>query len=649
MAGGEGHDGHQRGEGHRHDVAGPGVGRWPPRPRRPPPPGPARAMRRPVSVTVRGIRAATSPTAHTSHSPAEHDRAEQRGARIQGGGERRPDGRQRQPDTARRHAAPQPGRPGATPGRRARRRSGSGGPGSRPKICVSATSRGYSIAQQHGIDADPVMPSRARRHGPIGGMPVADDRLVPLPVGLATSIGSLPHCDPGEAVDFVLRHQHGLPAAPSLPARSRAEGMIAQAACGVPGVALPDDGSIDVDLAALDPEAPLTDPGFSSDSFVGLRAFLTAVADRRGPIKVSLTGPVTFGVALHAAGVPAELAFRVSAAAAERRARALVQYVTGRVPAGPAGGLRRRAQPDRGHGPRLPDRRRSTPSTWCRARWPQVERLAITGLHCCGTADWRLLLQAGAQILSLPARRRRSRPRPGRWPASSSGAAGWPGARCPPTVRSAPPSTGCGASSRRVWCELVTSGGCDPARLRTQAMITPACGLYRHGVTQAEQVLDVHQPAGRAPARPGHRRAPLGRRVTDWAPVGEPPWPASPCGCRRSSGSSATASGASGVRASQPFGRVTAVPPVEARSGPGRRSGRAGRRAARASSATTTSATTSSTSPRSPTPTTTRWSASCRPSRTQFPELITPDSPTQRGRRAGRRPPSPPVRARACR
>ena len=26
----------------------------------------------------------------------------------------------------------------------------------------------------------------------------------------------------------------------------------------------------------------------------------------------------------------------------------------------------------------------------------------MTGLHCCGTADWRLLMQAGPQILSLP-------------------------------------------------------------------------------------------------------------------------------------------------------------------------------------------------------------------------------------------------------
>src|SRR3954468_13599853 len=152
---------------------------------------------------------------------------------------------------------------------------------------------------------------------------MADDRLVPLPVGLSTSIGSLPPYAPPEAVDFVPRHQHRLPAAPSLPARSRREGMIAQAAYGIAGVTVLDDGSLAIDHAASDPEAPLSDPGFSSDGFVGLRAFINAVADRRGPIKISLTGPVTLGVALHAAGVDPDLAFRISGAAVAQRARSL--------------------------------------------------------------------------------------------------------------------------------------------------------------------------------------------------------------------------------------------------------------------------------------------------------------------------------------
>jgi hypothetical protein len=316
---------------------------------------------------------------------------------------------------------------------------------------------------------------------------VPDDGLVTLPVGLATSIGSLPHCDPGDAVDFVLRHQLGLPAAPSLPARSRAEGMVAQAACGVRGVELRADGSLAVDPTALDPDAGLVDPGFASDSFVGLRAFLTAVADRRGPIKVSLTGPVTFGMALHAAGVPADRAFEVAAAAVDERAAALVDYVAARVPQAQLVVFVDEPSLTRAMDPSFPispteaiDRVSGTLAV--------LERAAITGLHCCGPADWRLLLQAGAQILSLPADAGIE---------TSSGAAaaylergGWFAWGAVPTDR--PIGTTVDRLWRQlsgVWCEMVTAGGCDPARLRTQAMITPACGLYRHGVPQAEQVL----------------------------------------------------------------------------------------------------------------------------------------------------------------
>jgi hypothetical protein len=39
-----------------------------------------------------------------------------------------------------------------------------------------------------------------------------------------------------------------------------------------------------------------------------------------------------------------------------------------------------------------------------------------------------------------------------------------------------------------VWCEL-TRHGCDPVRLRTQSIVTPACGLAGHGPSQAEHTL----------------------------------------------------------------------------------------------------------------------------------------------------------------
>jgi hypothetical protein len=316
---------------------------------------------------------------------------------------------------------------------------------------------------------------------------LADERAVRLPVGLATSIGSLPHVDPGEAVDFILQTQPRLPAAPSLPARSRREGMIAQASHGVAGIVVHDDGSLTIDDAQLDPEAPLVDPGFGSDAFVGFRAFVTTIADRSGPIKISLTGPVTLGVALHAAGVERDLAFAVASAAVRQRARAMVQHVAQRAPQAqvvafldePAMGSA--MDPDF---PLLPLDAVDLVSGSLAA----LEPLAIGGLHCCGRADWRLLMQAGPEILSLPTDG-------GIESASGALAAflergGWVAWGAVPTDRPI------GTTVERLWrmlsvlwCTLVAEGGCDPVRLRTQAMITPACGLWRHGVPQAQQVL----------------------------------------------------------------------------------------------------------------------------------------------------------------
>jgi hypothetical protein len=125
-----------------------------------------------------------------------------------------------------------------------------------------------------------------------------------------------------------------------------------------------------------------------------------------------------------------------------------------------------------------------------------IEPHAITGLHCCGPADWRAVLQAGPQILSLPV---------GAGIEASAGAlssfierGGW-------VAWGAVPTDGpLGESAVRLWrrlsgqwCELVQAG-CDPVLLRHQALITPACGLALHGRDQADQVLTlVDQVAAR--------------------------------------------------------------------------------------------------------------------------------------------------------
>jgi hypothetical protein len=308
---------------------------------------------------------------------------------------------------------------------------------------------------------------------------------VRLPVGLSTTIGALPHCDPGEAVEFILRHTPALPSAPALPARSRREGMIAQAATGIAGVAVLADGSLDLCHRYLDPEAPIV-PGFGGDAYVGLRAFLTAFADREGPLKVYVTGPVTLGVALHAAGVEPALAFEIAGRAVRQRAAALADLVLRRVPGAqlvvfvdePA--IAQLTEPGF---PITPDAGVDMVS----GALAVLEGRAITGLHCCRRADWRLALGAGPDVLSLPV---------GAGLVDHAGTLADFLERGGRVAWGAVPVDGpVGTSVDYLWrrladefCQLA-NGGCDPAALRTNALVTPVCTLAHHGTTQADHVM----------------------------------------------------------------------------------------------------------------------------------------------------------------
>lgn len=311
-------------------------------------------------------------------------------------------------------------------------------------------------------------------------------KAIDLPVGAATSIGSLPHRAPDHAVALVLDEHPWLPAAPSLPRRSPLEGMIAQAAWGMPGVTVLDDGSLDLVLDAIDPEAPPADPDLAGEPFLGLRVFLDSIAGRTGWVKLQLTGPVTLGLALHAAGLDAERAFLAAGTAVRTRAEALLRLARRKVPGAPLlvfvdePGLAACMHPGF---PLGPDHAVDLVSGALAA----IEPHAVTGLHCCGTADWRLVLQAGPQVLSAPV------------DAGLEEASGTLGAfldRGGWVAWGAVPTDGpLGTTADRLWrhlselwCEMVRTG-CDPVRLRTQAIITPACGLALHGEPQAAHVL----------------------------------------------------------------------------------------------------------------------------------------------------------------
>jgi hypothetical protein len=318
-------------------------------------------------------------------------------------------------------------------------------------------------------------------------------RRVDFPLGLVTSIGSLPHRSADEAVRFVLEHQPALPAAPTIPTWQPAEGMLAQAGWGISGVTVRRNGSLDVDEAELDPAAPLADPGLQGAPYETLRVFLRAVAARKAPIKLQLTGPVTLGLALHDEGVVADQAFAVAAAAVRQRAAQLLAFARREAPGAPLvvfvdePGLVAGLRPGF---PLAPDATIDLVSGALAALEPH----AITGLHCCGPADWRTLLQAGPQVLSLPV------------DAGIEGAAGalatfldrggWIAWGAVPT--DAPLGDGASRLWRRLstlWCDLVQAG-CDPVALRRQAMVTPVCGLALHGEAQAERILGLTREIG---------------------------------------------------------------------------------------------------------------------------------------------------------
>ena len=126
----------------------------------------------------------------------------------------------------------------------------------------------------------------------------------------ATGIGSLPHTDAAAAVEAVFASAPDLPYWPQLAKRARAEGMNEQAAIGLPGLRITDEGRLrlvqdeefflgverllaayeagDASVAALPPE-----------SAAGFEPFIAEVSRRDVPeAKGQIAGPVTVGMAV---------------------------------------------------------------------------------------------------------------------------------------------------------------------------------------------------------------------------------------------------------------------------------------------------------------------------------------------------------------
>lgn len=306
----------------------------------------------------------------------------------------------------------------------------------------------------------------------------------PLVAGLATSIGSLPHVDPDAAAEVVLRCHPAFPAAPQLPQRTPFEGMVAQWAAVLPEVLVEADGSLLIDASKRDEEFVAD---FDDVAHGGLLAFFDAAAratPRPQRIKVQVTGPLTLGMALCEAGLPVDRAFQRGVEAAKSWITALETLAQEQLPDTPM--MLMFDEP--------------ALVAWSRNDAPIERELATdllssvlavpsgtVGVHVCGAGDRRLAFEAGPQVLAFEVR-----------PdlvddadviARHLDADGWIAWGAVPTDRpvgeSAEPLW---RALVEVWCEL-TKRGCDPVRLRTHAIVTPACGLAGHGPSQAERAL----------------------------------------------------------------------------------------------------------------------------------------------------------------
>lgn len=329
----------------------------------------------------------------------------------------------------------------------------------------------------------------------------ARNHLHALRPGLATACGSLPHASLEEAADLLLDSLPGLPAAPTLPNRHPAEGMLGQAAVGMTGVDIDADGGLLID----DPDAVDADGvgdgagDLPDEAYASVLGFLDLLAQQRwrGPVKLQCTGPVTLGTALVAAGVAPRRAFPAAGAAARRRARALVAAARERLPRSPLVVIV--DEPSLGaatfgDAPVGVEEAVDLVSGALAA----VEADAVSGLHCCAPADWGAVVRAGPQVLSLPVDIATTVRAADLGPFLERG--GWVAWGAVPTGGPLAPIDGGGTA--RLWRHLaarwhwLADGGVDPVLLRRRALVTPACGLAHHDETQAALALRLTAALG---------------------------------------------------------------------------------------------------------------------------------------------------------
>ncbi|MFZ4515848.1 MAG: hypothetical protein ACOYN3_06005 [Acidimicrobiia bacterium] len=299
--------------------------------------------------------------------------------------------------------------------------------------------------------------------------------------GLATGIGSLPHMDPVAAAEAVFAAFSGLPAVPQLPQRSPREGMCAQVARFIPGVAVAPTGEL-----VRAPGADGTD-ALDAESWAGLIGFLE-VGTTRGivpeRIKVQCAGPITMAMTLSRIGFSAPEAMILASTGVRRCIQALETSLRHVFPDSALvvlldePGLASWSDDDG-----FTDRESATDLL----SGALATVTGVSGVHVCGNGDRRLALDAGPDVLSIEVRSDVLDDVSvlGRF-LDNDGWIVWGAVPTDRPIGEAPEPLWRALVSN--WC-VCTQSGFDPVRVRAQAIISPACGLAMHRVPQAEHAM----------------------------------------------------------------------------------------------------------------------------------------------------------------
>ena len=330
-------------------------------------------------------------------------------------------------------------------------------------------------------------------------------------------MGSLPHRDVDDAVSFTWS-SHDIPTIFTLPRRSPAEGMIAQALVGIEGVSVGQYGGIGVDVAHLEVHPEIT-TDLANDAYASFAAFLESFAERGSStawIKWQFVGPVTLGLALMRTGLDAGPAFRLSLQAVADHVAALERHV--RTSCGEVGQIIVLDEPS------LPD---AFVPGFAMAPEAIIDMVSgalaaipaghVSGLHCCGYTDWGAMLATGARVLSVPVpsatdevamddlRRAASRISDH---LEHGGRIAWGAVRTdgPISVNAERPWR----NIIEVMCTLVQVG-VDPLLLRKQSHVTAACGMGTLTEKVAERVVaNVREVSARVAEQATASRLTLG-------------------------------------------------------------------------------------------------------------------------------------------